>query len=56
MLSLFHRKFNKFNNTGKVLLNYIDSLALNHVEFGVKMLRRCHCACNVVINIITKRY
>ena len=56
IFSLFHNKFNKFNNTGTLILEsfYYRTLKLlkNHI-FGVKMSRYYYLLRNVIMDIFT---
>ena len=56
ILSLFHNKFNKFNNTRVGMLDSIyhltSKLIKNHI-FGMKTSRFCHLLCNVIMEVIT---
>ena len=58
ILSLFHNKFNKFNNRGAQILDSIYHMILkllkNHT-FGVKRSRFCHLLCNIIIEINSLR-
>ena len=51
----FCNEFNKFNKTGERMLEktYHMALRLLGIISGVKDIRFCHCACNVVIYILT---
>ena len=55
ILSLFHNKFNKFNNMGALMLDSIYRMTLrllkNHI-FGVKTSRFRHCLSNVIMDVI----
>ena len=56
ILSLFHNKFNKFNNTGALMLDSIYhtilKLLLNHI-IGVKAARFTSLLCKVIMDVIT---
>ena len=56
ILSLFHDKFNKFNNTGTRMLDSIYHMVLklikNHI-LGVKTSRFWHLLRNVKMNFIS---
>ena len=58
ILSLFHNEFNKFNNTGARMLDYVCHMALkllkNHI-FGAKTSRFCQLLRNVIMDVITLR-
>ena len=56
ILSLFHNKFNKFNNTGALMLDSIYhtilKVLLNHI-FGVKAAIFTSLLCKVIMDVIT---
>ena len=52
----FCNKFNKFNNTGARMLDFIYHMAIELLKnciYGVKMSRFCHILCNIKMNVIT---
>ena len=55
LLSLFCNEFNKFNNTGARMLDYIylmtQELIKNHI-FGMKTSRFCHLLRNIIIDVL----
>ena len=59
ILALFSNKFNKFNNTGALMLDSIYhktvKLLKNHI-FDVKTSRFCHLLRNVIMEVITLCY
>ena len=55
ILSLFRNKFNKVNNTGARMLDFIYHMTLrllSNLISAVKTLQFCHCVRNVVIDVI----
>ena len=59
ILSLFHNKFNKFNNTGARMLDSIYHMTFkllkNHF-FGMTTSRFCHLLRNVIMDVIMLHY
>ena len=55
ILSLFHNEFNKFNNTGALMLDFIYHMTLKLIKnhfFGLKMSRSCNILRNVIMDVI----
>ena len=55
----FCNEFNKFNNTGAPILNFIYHMTLKILKnrvLSVKTLRFCHLLQNVIMVVITLRY
>ena len=56
ILSLFRNEFNKFNNTGARMLDYIYHMTLILIKkriFGLKTSIICHLLRNVIMGVIT---
>ena len=56
ILLLFHKEFNKFNNTGARMLDsiyHMTSKLLKNLIFVVKTSILCHLLCSVIIDVIT---
>ena len=56
ILSVFHKEFNQFNNTGaldyvRFYLSYGIKITLK-AHFCVKMFKFCHYACKIVMDKI----
>ena len=59
ILSLFRNKFNKFNDTGKRMLDSIYHRTLTFLRnriFDAKTSILCHLLRNVIMDVITQRY
>ena len=52
ILLLFHKEFNKFNNTGAQMLDSIYQMTLNKSHFGVKTSRFCHLLRSVIMVVM----
>ena len=55
ILLLFRNEFNKFNNTGGRMLDFIYHMTLKLIKnlvFGVKTSRFCHLLRNVIMDVI----
>ena len=54
ILSLLCNEFNKFNNTGARMLDFIYNMTNTFIShFGVKTFEFCHYIRNVVMDVIT---
>ena len=54
--SLFCNKFNKLNNTGALMPDYIDHMILiflKHHIFGVETSRFCLLLRNIIMDVVT---